>query len=211
MKLNDNLFAFTAWLVRNTHVETETGLTKSNGYEWHNYMWDKWLQNSDAGARIRNGDETIMSNNKQYHIENGSEIWNDTVTPPTVEVVSYWVMLETEMIKICDSYEQAVEYIKTIKQRQISNNKQQTIEEAAERILSKEGIKLHPSGLETYLKGNVINAMVEMVKWQGERMYIDKDITHLQWIYDRMSNVHGENKNYDYMPKFKEIIEQFKK
>jgi hypothetical protein len=39
----------------------------------------------------------------------------------------------------------------------------------------------------------------------------DKNIIHLQWIYDRMSNVHGENKNYDYMLKFKEIIEQFKK
>ena len=39
----------------------------------------------------------------------------------------------------------------------------------------------------------------------------DKDITHLQWIYDRMSNVHGENENYDYMLKFKEIIEQLKK
>jgi len=47
----------------------------------------------------------------------------------------------------------------------MTNNKQETIEEAAERILSKEGVKLHPSGLETYLKGNVINAMVEMVKW----------------------------------------------
>lgn len=39
----------------------------------------------------------------------------------------------------------------------------------------------------------------------------DKDTAHLQWIYDRMSNVHGENENYDYMLKFKEIIEQLKK
>ena len=39
----------------------------------------------------------------------------------------------------------------------------------------------------------------------------DKDTAHLQWIYDRMSNVHGENENYDYMIKFKEIIEQLKK
>ena len=37
----------------------------------------------------------------------------------------------------------------------------------------------------------------------------DKDITHLQWIYDKMSNFHNEN--YDYMLKFKEIIEQLKK
>jgi hypothetical protein len=57
-----------------------------------------------------------------------------------------------------------------------SNNKQETIEEAAERILSKEGIKRHPSGLETYLKGNVINAMVEMAEWQGERMYSEEEV-----------------------------------
>lgn len=39
----------------------------------------------------------------------------------------------------------------------------------------------------------------------------DKDTSHLQWMYDRMSNIHGENENYDYMLKFKEIIEQLKK
>jgi hypothetical protein len=39
----------------------------------------------------------------------------------------------------------------------------------------------------------------------------EEDIKHLQWIYDRMVNVHGENENYDYMIKFKEIIEQLKK
>jgi hypothetical protein len=39
----------------------------------------------------------------------------------------------------------------------------------------------------------------------------EKDVKHLQWLYDRMANVHGENKNYDYMIKFKEIIEQLKK
>jgi uncharacterized protein YciI len=39
----------------------------------------------------------------------------------------------------------------------------------------------------------------------------EKDVKHLQWLYDRMVNVHGENKDYDYMIKFKEIIEQLKK
>jgi hypothetical protein len=62
-KLNDNLFAFTAWLVRNRHVETEAKLRIIDGYEWYDYMWNKWLQNSDAGARIQNGEETIMGNN----------------------------------------------------------------------------------------------------------------------------------------------------
>jgi len=60
MKLDDNLFAYTAWLMRNTHVETETGLTISDGYKWHNYMWEKWLHNSDIGRTIIND---MMKNN----------------------------------------------------------------------------------------------------------------------------------------------------
>jgi hypothetical protein len=52
----------------------------------------------------------------------------------------------------------------------VSKFNQETLEEAANRILSKEGVKLHPSGLETYLKGNAINAMVEIAKWQEERI-----------------------------------------
>lgn len=34
----------------------------------------------------------------------------------------------------------------------------------------------------------------------------DKDVEHLQWIYDRMENVHGENPRFDYMLRFKEIL-----
>ena len=72
-KLNMNLFAFTAWLVRNRHVETEAKLRIIDGYEWYDYMWNKWLQNSDAGARIQNGEETIMGNNNP-------DTTNNTVT-----------------------------------------------------------------------------------------------------------------------------------
>jgi hypothetical protein len=61
----------------------------------------------------------------------------------------------------------------------ISKFKGETLEEAAKKILSKEGVKLHPSGLETYLKGNAINAMVEMAKWQSERMYSEKEVFDL--------------------------------
>ena len=32
--------------------------------------------------------------------------------------------------------------------------------------------------------------------------------THLEWIYNRLIEVHGENELYDYMIKFKEIIEE---
>lgn len=38
---------------------------------------------------------------------------------------------------------------------------------------------------------------------------MDKDdIWHLQWIYDRLELVHGENENYDYMKTFKRIIKE---
>lgn len=32
------------------------------------------------------------------------------------------------------------------------------------------------------------------------------DKNHLEWIYERLIHVHKENPNYDYMLKFKEII-----
>jgi glutamate dehydrogenase/leucine dehydrogenase len=88
----------------------------------------------------------------------------------------------------------------------MSNNKQETIEEAAERILSKEGVKQHPSGLETYLKGNVINAMVEMVEWQGERMYSEEEV--LELLHDRMIYTLGSDYQRTTTNKW---FEQFKK
>ncbi len=36
-------------------------------------------------------------------------------------------------------------------------------------------------------------------------MTTDKE--HLQWIFDRLVNVHKENPNYDYMNRLKKIIE----
>jgi len=38
-----------------------------------------------------------------------------------------------------------------------------------------------------------------------------EDINHLEWIFDRMVEVHSENPNYDYMIRFRKIIETFKK
>lgn len=35
----------------------------------------------------------------------------------------------------------------------------------------------------------------------------DKDIKHLEWVYERMKYVHNEKENYDYMIKFREILE----
>jgi len=36
-----------------------------------------------------------------------------------------------------------------------------------------------------------------------------EDIEFLKWIYYRMENVHGENIHYDYMIKFKKIIDKY--
>ena len=37
-----------------------------------------------------------------------------------------------------------------------------------------------------------------------------KDINHLEWVYERMQFVHNENPNLDYMKRFREIIETCK-
>ena len=37
-----------------------------------------------------------------------------------------------------------------------------------------------------------------------------KDIDHLEWMYHRMISVHKENKNTDYMIKFRNIIKKIK-
>jgi hypothetical protein len=59
-KLNMNLFAFTAWLVRNRHAETEDKLRIIDGYDWYNYMWNKYLGNTDAGLHIQNAEYPTM-------------------------------------------------------------------------------------------------------------------------------------------------------
>ena len=35
----------------------------------------------------------------------------------------------------------------------------------------------------------------------------DKDIKHLEWVYERMKYVHNENENYDYMIRFRDVLE----
>jgi hypothetical protein len=52
------------------------------------------------------------------------------------------------------------------------------------------------------------------VKWQAEQdknKYSLDDLKHLEFIYGRLVDVHNENPNYDYILKFKSIIEKFKK
>jgi hypothetical protein len=44
----DWVLGWTGFVTRNTQVEYN-GLTINDGYDWYEYMWNKWLQNSDLG------------------------------------------------------------------------------------------------------------------------------------------------------------------
>lgn len=39
----------------------------------------------------------------------------------------------------------------------------------------------------------------------------EKDTQHLEWIYTRLYNVYLEEHEFDYMKRFKQIIEKYKK
>jgi hypothetical protein len=39
----------------------------------------------------------------------------------------------------------------------------------------------------------------------------DKDIKHLEWVYERMKCVHNEDERYSYMIRFREINEALRK
>ncbi len=57
-----------------------------------------------------------------------------------------------------------------------------------------------------------IQYQIQLLNELTERLKRKQDnITHLEWIYDRMKNVHNENENYDYMIKFREIINDLNK
>jgi hypothetical protein len=52
---------------------------------------------------------------------------------------------------------------------------------------------------------------IQLLQELAERLKKKQEtIIHLEWIYDRMKNVHNENENYDYMIKFREIIDDLK-
>ena len=56
-----------------------------------------------------------------------------------------------------------------------------------------------------------IQYQIQLLQELSERLKRKQEnIAHLEWIYDRMKNVHNENENYDYMIKFREIINDLK-
>jgi hypothetical protein len=48
VSMPDWVLGWTGFITRNTHVEYNK-LTIIDGYEWYEYMWNMWLQNSDLG------------------------------------------------------------------------------------------------------------------------------------------------------------------
>ena len=72
------------------------------------------------------------------------------------------------------------------------------------------GIMSEPRNLnrghqESWLKG--FNAHKELVKARFLSTQLYSNENHLEWIYNRLIEVHGENSNYDYMIEFKKIIQ----
>jgi hypothetical protein len=47
---------------------------------------------------------------KQFHVEDGAEIWHYDLNPPQYEVLDYWVMIGEEKIFNFPHYEDAVNY-----------------------------------------------------------------------------------------------------
>ena len=115
-KLDMNLFAFVAWLVRNQHAHSEDRLTINDGYEWYNYMWNKWLQNSDIGKKISNGDTTVIGINNIPDTNTDENITTDKNTNhPRWTSTTTWDNLDANnnqsTTKIANPYEDDSVYI----------------------------------------------------------------------------------------------------
>jgi len=91
----------------------------------------------------------------------------------------------------------------------LSEPKQETIEEVAERYAN-ELPEPYNYGINSDKKKAFIDGY-NFAQQQNKNLYSEEDVNHLEWIYNRMINIHNENKNYDYIIRFKSIIEQFKK
>lgn len=56
----------------------------------------------------------------------------------------------------------------------------------------------------------LMDTFFEMMDIKYKKLIEDNDIKHLEWIYKRMRDGYNENENYDYMIKFREIINKLK-
>lgn len=66
------------------------------------------------------------------------------------------------------------------------------------------------TNLERFPFSELVNEFVVFKKIVSAKEYTEADHDHLNWIYERMKFVHGENENVDYMLKFKEILNQLR-
>lgn len=83
-----------------------------------------------------------------------------------------------------------------------------TAEQRARDILTRMGIK----GAQSYRPSVVIeiaNLIVDNQRLENKVKQFEQSCFHLRFIYQRMVNIHKENKNVDYMLKFKKIISEF--
>ena len=48
--MEDWLIGWSSFIIRNTHVR-QNGLTIRDGSAWYEYMWGKWLHNTDLGKQ----------------------------------------------------------------------------------------------------------------------------------------------------------------
>jgi hypothetical protein len=75
-------------------------------------------------------------------------------------------------------------------------------------LVGKQGIitAVGSSGDEYSLSG--IEGKIAWYENQQLELQVNPNKEFLQWVFDRMVEVHGENPNYDYMHKFKSIINE---
>ena len=67
---------------------------------------------------------------------------------------------------------------------------------------TKIGVYFKDSSLDGYLYNDEFNSQYDLV------FLLPKKPSHLEFIYNRLIQVHNENPRVDYMVKFKEIIEE---
>ena len=65
--------------------------------------------------------------------------------------------------------------------------------------------KTHIVRVDSFLAGFKAHQELVKNKLLSTRLYSNEN--HLEWIYNRMIEVHKENPNYDYMIAFKKIIQ----
>jgi hypothetical protein len=76
---------------------------------------------------------------------------------------------------------------------------------SVEKMANTQWGNVHRTGVLGYIEGFKAHRKLIKDKLLSTHLYFNNN--HLEWVYNRMIEIHGENPNYDYMIKFKEIIQ----